>query len=86
MWLGVMTVLLSPLYIVAWMVANSVGAYMLSEMWTSLEDGCVGHRLKRVSTFVPLAWTMLNGEGISETFLLHQQPITVQEMDLTTCV
>ena len=36
--------------VVAWMMAASTTASILSKRWTSLEDGCVGHRLIRAST------------------------------------
>ena len=79
-----MPALLSPVFIVAWMVANSIRVSMLFEGWISLVDGCVGHRLIRASTVAtglqematsPLA--MLDGEGISETFLLKFKKVWI---------
>ena len=49
-WSGVVATLLPPVFIFAWMVANSVAASMLSERWTNLEDGFVGHWLIGAST------------------------------------
>ena len=50
MWSGIMGSLLSTVFIIAWMVANSAAASMLSERSLSLEDRCVDHWLIRDST------------------------------------
>ena len=42
--------------VVTWMVAACTAEPILSERWTSLEDGCVGHRLTRASTMATGLW------------------------------